>query len=316
MQVIVVSFIPYNSNNISILFYDGINNTLRTYQPYNFDTYEENNYTSLLGSINYGYSYALESGGFIFCYNSSLMIDSIICETMKFVDSKLTNDIPRKNILSCPSPRDKFFTMYYLGYNRVILGCGYNPMYIQIVNYNLTKIGDYIMIGNSDYIRFEFTVMNYNRIYVVGSLENNSDGKFFKGGAFQIAIDNNYFNTIDNDENYFSFFLDEENNQYSACQSPCLACVIKNEQKHCLKCNNSLNYYQWRQDIYTCIEREANPERYQFDNTLKAFVYCEKGWSRDSSNEVTCYEICPELLYLDPNSNNECVEECYDANNY
>ena len=78
MQVIVVSFIPYNSNNISILFYDGINNTLRTYQPYNFDTYEENNYTSLLGSINYGYSYALESGGFIFCYNSSLMIDSII----------------------------------------------------------------------------------------------------------------------------------------------------------------------------------------------------------------------------------------------
>ena len=85
---------------------------------------------------------------------------------------------------------------------------------------------------------------------------------------------------------------------------------------HCLKCNNSLNYYQWRKDIYTCIERETNPDRYQFDNTLKAFVYCEKGWSRDSANEVTCYEKCPVPLYLDPNSSNECVEECFDENNY
>ena len=105
MQVIV-SFIPNNSNNISILFYDGKNNTLRTYQPDNFNFFEENNYTTLLGSINYGYSYALEDGGFIFCYNSSLTIDSIICETMKFVDSKLTNEIQRTTILTCPSPWD------------------------------------------------------------------------------------------------------------------------------------------------------------------------------------------------------------------
>ena len=50
--------------------------------------------------------------------------------------------------------------------------------------------------------------------------------------------------------------------------------------------------------------------------TLKAFVQCEKGWIKNSINQIECYDICPNDMYVDPAFNNLCSLDCDSSNPY
>ncbi len=313
----IISFIPSDSSNFTILYIDNSTNYVITYTDViDFENPISSTLTDLTEGIEYGDSFALEEGGFIFCYNTSQNNDEILCEKLGFVDGSLQRVVDPFSVLTCPSNRDDFFTMYKLGENKGILSCGYNPIHIQIIDQNRNILYDRIIIEESDYIRFELTVIDPFTIYLVGTLSSETDGTYFKGGTFQFSIDEDITEEIDNYNNYRSYYFESATQSYKECPMYCLACTMKDDQIHCLKCNNSLNYYQWRQEIYTCIERDTNPDRYQFDSTLNAFILCVQTWLRDSSDEVICYDICPEPYYLDPNQNNLCVDSCSNVDDY
>ena len=312
-------FVPYDSQNISLLRIDDNYNNAMTYIDYTLDTYEENNLTDLHPSIVYGDSVALESGGFLYCFNSSEVENEILCQTLIFEESTLHLTNTAQSIITCPTNRGEYFNMIYLGNNRVVLGCGINPIYIQIVDKELKHLPNNIIIEDSSYSNLEFTVVITNTLFVAGTLitQDTSSGLYFKGDLFQLMINDEFYVTHDNTHNINGFYFDSAVNEYKECSENCLRCQEKNNMEHCLICNNTNNYYLKvdTSSVYSCIERITNPDRYQFSTERKAFYYCNNYWYRDeSTNDVYCVDdICPDGLYLDTLINNECVAVCSDS---
>ena len=313
----LVLFVPYNAANISLLRIDDNINNVRTYKDETLSTYEETGLTALQQNIKYGDTVALESGGFLFCFNSTDFITDILCQTIIFEELTLFLAGSVQSILTCPNNRGEYFNMIYLGNNRVVLSCGINPIYIQIVDKELNCLSNPIIIEDSSFLNFEITVLATNQLFIGGTLISMESGFYFKGDIIKIAINDENYDSIDNYNNYYGFYFQEGSSSYVKCSQNCLSCNEINNKENCLQCNKTNNYYPKRDAIDTCIERNLNPDRYQFDSNLEAFTYCSNNWYRDtSSNQVYCVDTCPDGLYLDRLINNECVDDCSNSDYY
>ena len=311
---IIVPFIPVDSSNITVLYISETENIMKTYLDLNnFENSQQNTYNDLATGILHANSIALEEGGFIFCYNSSDTIYAISCEKMEFISGNLQRTSGPDSIITCPEYRNDYFIMYYLGNNRVLLACGLNPLHIQIVDSSLQTLESSIIIEDDRYISFDLTVMDTNRLFISGTLVDEDDGTYFKGGIYQIAINDEVFDSIDNINNYYALYFNSFLNLYVPCSSNCLSCKEVDEQESCTQCNTTNNYYLVLDEIQWCVDKSTNPARYEFYSSDESFHYCSLAWYKDSSGQVKCTATCPEPFYLDSNDNNFCTEKCSDS---
>ena len=309
--------IPYDNKNISIFVIDGSCSKIMTFSSDEFDSYVSINHTYLDQGITYANGVALEDGGFIYCYNATALDPNIYCMKLAFnSEGKLQKEKGPSPFLSCPPNRDSYFFMYYLGNNRAVIGCGIDELLINIIDKDLFPLNEYITISDTaTYFNVMFTVYDINKIFVGGTLisldsENNT---FYKGGVLTFAIEGETFSSIEQIENlnnHYALYYVSALGTYKNCVTHCLSCISKNGSPHCLICDNYNGYYQKKDDIITCVERSSIFDRYMFDESEKAFLYCEKVWYKDDTNTNICADICPEGLYADREQNYLCVSAC------
>ena len=309
--------IPYDNKNISIFVIDTNNNPMMTFSSDEFDSYVSIDHTYLQLGITYADSVALEDGGFIYCYNATALDPKINCLKLFFnSEGKLEKEMGPSSPLECPSNRDSYFFMYYLGNNRAIIGCGIEELIINIVNKDLTPLNEYITIADmTTYSNIIFTVVDINKLFVGGTRisQDSENNTLYKGGVLTFAIEGETFSSIEQIENlnnHYALYYVSALGAYKQCYTHCLSCTTKNGSHHCLICDNINGYYQKKDDIITCVERSSTFDRYMFDANEKAFLYCEKVWYKDDTNTNICADICPEGLYADREQNYLCVSDC------
>ena len=197
--------IPYDNKNISIFVIDTNNNPMMTFSSDEFDSYVSIDHTYLQLGITYADSVALEDGGFIYCYNATALDPKINCLKLFFnSEGKLEKEMGPSSPLECPSNRDSYFFMYYLGNNRVIIGCGIEELIINIVNKDLTPLNEYITIADmTTYSNIIFTVVDINKLFVGGTRisQDSENNTLYKGGVLTFAIEGETFSSIEQIEN-------------------------------------------------------------------------------------------------------------------
>ena len=118
-------------------------------------------------------------------------------------------------------------------------------------------------------------------------------------------------------DNRFSYFLNTSIKAYQKCNSNCLICIEKENQEHCLQCDNDNDYYIIRYSIQACRLQTMIIPRFYFNETEKAFIQYDNAWLINSSTlRVICVDICPEGSFIDKESNFICTINCNSKNPY
>ena len=304
----IVFFVSYDEQTIGELIIDNVNNTIRTFSDFTLDTHYDWNYTELTQNIVYGKIIGIENGNYIFCYNTTLEPDSVFCEIFAKRGAVVMSESQKQKVIICPTNRNITFDFHYLGKNRAVVGCGISPLAIQVVDTNLKILKDTIVFEESSLFQsFLFTPISTNKLFLIGVYLISIPGLVntnCTAGIMYFGFNDEERDSGSDKDNRFSYFLNTSIKAYQKCNSNCLICIEKENQEHCLQCDNDNDYYIIRYSIQACRLQTMIIPRFYFNETEKAFIQCDNAWHINSSTlRVICVDICPEGSFIDKESN-------------